>query len=280
MENTTRVFPISNGMNNELMEQKKKFIITGVAVGVVLFAFLFVKTLEEIKGYGLIGKDVPPQSIITVSGKGEKMVTPDIAEFSFSVIREAKTVDNAQKEATQKMNEAIIIVRGAGVEEKDIKTTGYNIYPRYEYRKSATVCSERGCPPGNQILVGYEVSQSVSIKVRKISDAGSILSKIGEIGVSNVSGLTFSIDKEDEVKDEARSIAINDAQAQAKVLAKQLGVKLVRIVNFSESGNYPIYYAKTMALGVGGGDERAPSPELPPGENTVTSNVTIVYEIR
>ena len=268
-------------MNNELIEQKKKFIITGVVVGVMLSAFLLVKTLEEIKGYGLIGKDIPPQSTIAVSGKGEKMVKPDIAEFSFSVIKEAKTVDDAQKEATKKMNEAIAVVRGALVEEKDIKTTGYNIYPRYEYQKSATLCTEWGCPPGKQILVGYEVSQSISVKVRKISDAGSILSKIGEVGISQVSGLIFSIDKEDEVKNEARLLAINDAQAQAKVLAKQLGVNLVRIVNFSESGNYPIYYAKTMMADErGGGPEVAPTPEIPAGESTITSNVTITYEIR
>lgn len=268
-------------MNNELIEQKKKFIITGVAVGVVLSAFLLVKTLEEIKGYGLMGKDVPPQSTITVSGKGEKMVKPDIAEFSFSVIKEAKTVDSAQKEATQTTNEAIAAVRGFGVEEKDIKTTGYNIYPRYEYQKSATLCTEWGCPPGKQILTGYEISQSISVKVRKISDAGNILSKIGEIGVSQVSGLTFSVDKEDDVKSEARSLAIQDAQTKAEILAKQLGVSLVRIVSFSESGNYPIYYAKTMAaLGRGGGPEVAPTPEIPAGENTITSNVTITYEIR
>lgn len=266
-------------MNNELIEQKKKFIITSVAVGVVLFAFLFVKTLEEIKGYGLIGKDVPPQSIITISGKGEKVVTPDIAEFSFSVIKEGKTVGDAQEGATKTMNAAIAVIKESGIEEKDIKTTGYNMYPRYEYRKSTALCNEWGCPPGNQVLVGYEVSQSVSVKVRKISDAGSIISKIGAVGVSQVSGLTFSIDKEDEVKDEARSIAINDAQAQAKLLAKQLGVKLVRIVNFSESGNYPIYYGKAAGLGMGG-DANTPVPELPAGENTITSNVTITYEIR
>lgn len=268
-------------MNGELLDQKKKLIVTLVAVGVILALFLAVKTLGEIKGYGLIGKDVPPQSTITVSGKGEKMVKPDIAEFSFSIIKEAKTVDDAQKEATKKMNEAIAAVRGSGVEEKDIKTTGYNIYPRYEYQKSATLCNEWGCPPGKQILTGYEVSQSISVKVRKISDAGNILSKIGGVGVSNVSGLTFSVDKEDDVKSEARSLAIQDAQTKAEILAKQLGVSLVRIVSFSESGNYPIYYAKTMAAdGLGGSPQSAPIPDIPAGENTITSNVTITYEIR
>ena len=267
-------------MNGELLDQKKKLIVTLVAVGVVLSLFLAVKTLEEMKGYGLMGKDVPPQTTISVSGEGEITVIPDIATVSFSVITEGAVVSDAQENATKKMNAAIAAVRGFGVEEKDIKTTGYNISPRYEYSKIGVPCTEWGCPPGKQILTGYQVSQSVSVKIRKIADAGKILSKLGETGVSDISGLTFSIDKEDVAKNDARGKAIDDAQAKAKVLAKQLGVSLVRIVSFSESGNYPIYYAKGAALRMGGSDASAPVPEIPAGENTITSNVIITYEIR
>jgi len=267
-------------MNGELLDQKKKLMMTLVAVGVVLALFLAVKTLEEIKGYGLIGKDIPAQTTISVSGKGEITVIPDIATVSFSVITEGAVVSDAQESATKKMNAAIAVVRSLGVEEKDIKTTGYNISPRYEYSKIGVPCTEWGCPPGKQILTGYQVSQNVSVKIRKIADAGKILSKLGETGVSDISGLTFSIDKEDVVKNDARGKAIDDAQAKAKVLAKQLGVSLVRVVSFSESGNYPIYYAKGAALGMGGSDASAPVPEIPVGENTITSNVTITYEIR
>ncbi len=268
-------------MNNELIEQKKKFIITGVAVGVVLVAFLFVKTLEEMKGYGLIGKDIPPQTTISVSGEGKTTVIPDIATVSFSVITEAAVISQAQENATKKMNAAIAAVRSFGVEEKDIKTTGYNISPRYEYSKISVPCTEWGCPPGKQVLTGYQVSQNVSVKIRNIADAGKILSKLGETGVSDISGLTFSLDKEDAAKDDARGKAIADAKTKAEILAKQLGVNLVRIVNFSESGNYPIYYAKAMAAdGLGGSPQPAPVPEIPAGENTITSNVTITYEIR
>ncbi|MDO8572176.1 MAG: SIMPL domain-containing protein [bacterium] len=267
-------------MNGELLDQKKKLVMTLVAVGVVLALFLAMKTLGEIKGYGLIGKDISPQTTISVSGKGEIMVIPDIATVSFSVITEGTVVSDVQENATKKMNAAIAAVRGFGVEEKDIKTTGYNISPRYEYSKIGVPCTEWGCPPGKQILTGYQVSQNVSIKIRKIADAGKILSKLGETGVSDISGLTFSIDKEDVAKNDARGKAIDDAQAQAKVLAKQLGVSLVRIVSFSESGNYPIYYGKAMGLDMAGAQASAPVPEIPAGENTITSNVTITYEIR
>lgn len=268
-------------MNNELADQKKKLIITAVAVGVVLAAFLLIKTLEEIKQYGLIGSGIAPQSLISVSGTSEVLATPDIATFSFSVVAEATTVDAAQADAAKRTNAALAVVKSFGVDDKNIQTTGYNIYPRYEYPKTTALCVELPCPPsGSRKLVGYEVSQTVSVKVRKISDAGSMLSKLGGAGISDISGLTFSLDNEDAVKDEARGKAITDAQTKAKTLAQQLGVRLVRVINFSESGNYPIYYAKTAAMGLGGGPEAAPVPEIPAGQNTITSNVNITYEIR
>ena len=99
-----------------------------------------------------------------------------------------------------------------------------------------------------------------------------------------MSGLSFTIDDEDELRAEARADAIEDAEGKADELAAQLGVTLVRIVGFSEDGNgyYPAPYLKrevmTMAAdsAVGG----AVAPELPMGENKIQSNVTITYEIR
>jgi uncharacterized protein YggE len=115
--------------------------------------------------------------------------------------------------------------------------------------------------------------------VRKIDSAGTILSGVGNLGASNVSGLNFSIDEEDKLKKEARDLAIEDARESGKILARSLGVKLVRIINFSESGYFPIYREKFSAdvMSVGGA---AIAPEIPTGENKITSQVNIVYEIR
>ncbi len=118
------------------------------------------------------------------------------------------------------------------------------------------------------------------IKIRNIADAGKVLSAIGTTGVSDISGLNFEVDDQDAKVREARKIAIDDAREQAKQLAKDLGVKLSDIVSFNESGNYPtpMYYAKDMAMGMGGANESA--PQLPTGESKITSNVTITYEIK
>ncbi len=214
-------------------------------------------------------------NVITVAGTGEVVVKPDIATVSFGVVKLGADVSTAQTESAVKMDAVLKVLKDNGVEDKDIKTTNYNIYPKYEYQNYVAY------PYGKQVMVGYEVSQTVSVKMRDLSKVGVILSGVGQAGATDISALNFTVDDEDAVKDQARDLAIKDARAQAKVLAKSLGVRLVRITNFSEGGVYPIYYGmekSVMSAGIGGGDAIAPT--VPTGENTVISNVSITYEIR
>ncbi|MDO8579550.1 MAG: SIMPL domain-containing protein [bacterium] len=251
----------------------------GVILGVVLVIFVAAKTLAEFKAMSYIGKTTPVTNVISVSGKGEILATPDIATFSFGVTEEAQTVEVAQKSATEKMNVILEYVKTSGVSEKDVKTTSYNIYPRYEYRAISASTPYYG--GGKQVLVAYVVSQTIEVKVRKLTDAGKLLSGIGEFGATDVSGLTFTQDKQDALVREARDKAIQDARNQAKALAKSLGVRLGDIISFSDNQGYPgpIYYAKSASMGMGGG-ESAPVPDIPAGENKIVSNVTITYEIK
>lgn len=243
-----------------------------IVLGVVLILFTAAKTIAELKTISFIGRTTPATNVITVSGKGEVLATPDIATFSFGVTEEASTVEIAQKNATEKMNTILDYVKKSGVDEKDVKTTSYNIYPRYDYLSS-------GMYGGKQVLAAYVVSQTIEVKVRKLTDSGKLLSGVGEFGATNVSGLTFTQDKQDALVREARDKAIADARDQAKVLAKSLGVDLGDITSFYESGNNPgpIYYAKSA--GMGGGDISS-APQIPTGENKIISNVTITYEIK
>ena len=211
---------------------------------------------------------------ITVSGTGDVVVKPDIATVSFGVSAENIDVSKAQTDSATKMNDIISFLKKDGVDEKDIKTADYSIYPRYDYTQTSQVYPYNG----KQVLAAYVVSQTVEVKIRDISKAGDILSGIGGLGVTNVSGLTFTVDNDQVVKDQARDLAIKDAQAQAKVLANSLGIKLVKITSFSENGNYPVMYALDKAVSMGGASSVA--PQIPTGENKITSNVSITYEIK
>lgn len=260
--------------------QKRRFSNAVFATVILLAVFLGVKAITGMKEYSHIGGGVYPTNTITVTGTGEVFAIPDTGEFSFSVVEEGKTVKEAQEKATKKMNTILDAVKEMGIEDKDVKTIGYNSYPKYDYQTTSG-CAQGYCPPGKSILIGYEVSQNISVKVRKTEQAGDVLTKVGTLGASNISGLNFVIDDLDKVQMEARDEAIADAKAKAEALADSLGVKLVKIVSFYENvgGPMPMYYGmgsadKTMSV------EAQVAPRLPVGENETVSTVSITYEIR
>lgn len=254
-------------------------IILSILAFVIIF-FFAVKIVKDIKSYDYIGRDVSAPNTISVSGKGEILTKADIANFSFNVTEESMNVSEAQEKASLKMSKIVEFLKGNEIEDSDIKTINYNIYPRYEYVKLQE--NIKAPTRNNRVLVGYEVSQGVEVKVRNIDSVGTVLGGIGALGANNVSGLGFSVDDEESLKENARELAIDDAKENAEILADNLGVKLVRIVNFSESGYFPMYRekfgAEAMAfdLSASGG----PVPEIPTGENKIISQVNIVYEIR
>lgn len=250
------------------------------ALTVVLSLFLIIQTVNAIKTNGVIGESGTPSNVITVSGQGEAFAVPDIATFSFGANATGKDVAEAQQKVNVIVKNAIEVVKGLGVDEKDIQTSDYSAYPKYEYVNG--VCSSNGiCRPSTQNLIGYEVNETITVKVRKVDDAGKILGAVGGAGVTNVSGLSFTVDDQTGIEREARAEAIADAKEKAEALAKDLGVKIVRIVSFSENnGGYPIpMYAKTE-MGMGGADAVSNVPTITPGQNKISSNVTITYQIR
>lgn len=263
-------------MHNESLFEDVRINRAMLALLVIGTLFLAAKFMVEVKSYAYVGTGVTAGNTVYVTGEGEVFAIPDIATIAFSAREEGKTVADAQKKVSTKIDAALAFLEGAGIDEKDIKTVSYNAYPRYEYGEIG--CLGSGCPkPGTRVLAGYEVSQSISVKVRDTEKAGAILEGVAKAGIADISGPDFAIDDDTALQAEARKKAIADAREKAVALARDLGVELVRVVNFSESGNYPIYYKAEMAVDGRGG---ASVPQVPVGENRIVSTVTITYEIR
>ena len=253
----------------------KKLQSTVKLFGILASILLIALTIYTFKAMSFIGS-APVTNTISVSGHGESFAVPNIATVSFSVEKTAKTVADAQNQVTTVVNDVLATLKTSGIAEKDIKTTSYDVNPKYEYQNS--VCANGICPPSKQILVGYTVSDNVQIKIRAIDTAGNIIGVLGQKNVTNISGLTLSVEDDSAVKTEARNKAITEAKQQAESIAKGLGVRLVRITSFNESGAaQPMYYAaKDMAVSSGTG----PTPSIPVGQNKASSDVTITYEIQ
>jgi uncharacterized protein YggE len=268
------------------MNIPSKFWNTLIGLAGVLTILAFILVVKEAKSIAYVGVNPNTTNTINVSGSGDAVAIPDIATFSFTVTESAKTVAAAQQDATTKNNAAIKAMKDGGVAEKDIQTTSYSINPHYDYQRAicpaATTNGTTYCPGGKSVLTGYDVAQTTSIKIRDLSKAGTLFTTIGSLDVQNVNGLSFSVDNPDSVNAKARAEAITDAQSKANELAKQLGVRLVRIVSFSENNGYrpSVVYGMGMAKSADVGATASAAPEINTGEQKVTDNVEITYEIK
>ncbi|MFZ1987871.1 MAG: SIMPL domain-containing protein [Minisyncoccia bacterium] len=260
-------------------EGKRPIRLAVTVVLSMLALFLLVSTINGLRSFG--HPAALPTNAITVEGVGKATAVPDIAEISFTVMETASTVEVAQTAATKKNNAALAFLKEQKIDEKDIQTTSYNVSPQYEYPRPCPVGAM--CPDyidGNPKITGYQVSQTITVKVRDTAETGAILQGLGSLEVQNIYGPNFVVDNDASIKDEARAAAIADAKGRAEMIAKQLGVHLGDVIGYSEGGYYPMY----DSYGKGGGMmETAVSsvpPRLPAGEQETTVNVSITYEIR
>lgn len=262
-----------------MFQENKTFIFK---VGVVLVALIILvkfSPMGRMHDFMLNGSSNWQNSnVITVVGKGEINGKPDIATISFTITKEGKTVAEAQTAVAEIEGKALVALRTAGVEDKDIKTESSSFNPKYD--NTPIYCVAYPCVQKAPKIIGYEAYETISVKVRKLDTTGTIIEELGKTGVNNLYGPNFAIDDEEGLKAEARKKAIEDARAKAKVLAKDLGVRLGRITSFSENADgYPVYYAKAGAT-LDSVSESGSRAELPAGENTISSSVSITYSIR
>ncbi|MBI4225008.1 MAG: SIMPL domain-containing protein [Candidatus Sungbacteria bacterium] len=256
-----------------------------VALGSVFLAVLILYfTVSAVKLLKTRPEGELPRQI-AVSGEGKTTVKPDIAVFTAGVVAQAAKVKDAQTENTKKSNAIIEFLKKSGVDEKDIKTTEYSIYPQYQSSYPPPCVFPGPCPMTTvrpPEIVSYQVRQTIEVKVRDLGKVDDLLDGVVSAGANEVGSITFKMDDPEAARVAARKEAIDKAKAKAQVLADDLGIRLKRIVSYNEEGSgYPIYpmameYAKSSGLGGGA----APAPQVQPGEQEVTANVTIVYEFR
>lgn len=233
---------------------------------IVVVVFMIFAAINELKKSRYIGQEVEQKNSITIYGEGKVEAKPDIGQISLSVLSQAKTATAAQKDNTEKMNQIIKAMKDLSIEEKYLKTTNYNIYPQYQYIK------------GKSIIIGYEVNQTLEVKIKELNKVSDILAKAAELGANQIGSLSFTFENPEGLKAEARQLAIKNAKEKADALAKDLEVKLVRIITFSESSSEPLPpFYRAEGLGMGGGGE---APQIETGQNEIVANVTITYEIQ
>lgn len=209
-----------------------------------------------------------PSPRISVTGEGEASVAPDMAILNLSVLREAETARAAMTANSEAMKQVLAALKEAGVAERDLQTSGVTIQPRY-----AQPGNNRGVDPK---ITGYAVSNALTVRVRKLADAGAILDKAVSLGVNQGGGIVFVKDDPKPTLAEARKLAVADAVARAKTLAEAADIKLGKILSIEEHAIMPRPIPYGGAVRMAASDASVP---LASGENTYRTQVNVVFEI-
>jgi len=239
-----------------------------ILLALVLLGLVFwegVAIRSSLKSYYFIGKSPKIERTIEISGKGEVLAIPDVANIHLGYETEGESVEETQRKNTERINQFIQKLKDEfKIKEKDIQTLEYNIYPRYDWKE------------GERILSGYIVRQILSLKIKDLERIGEILNIAGEIGLNEVGDLEFTVEDLEKLKREARIKALKVAKEKAKDLAQVMEVKLGKIISFSESISIPplgILKRRISTL------EDISFPEIERGGLKISSEVVLTYEI-
>jgi uncharacterized protein YggE len=207
-----------------------------------------------------------PLNAVTASGSGKVPGSPDEASMSFGVTRNASTAKSALAQVSAIATRITAALVKAGIATVDVRTANLSVYPNYG----------NGAKP---TITGYQASLSVEAKVRDIGTLGDVINAANGAGADNISGPSFTISEDSKYTVEAIGKAVDDARKNAEAMAKAAGKTVGAVISISDSGVSvppgPIYY-DTMAAGA----KASAAVPISPGQLDVSSNVTVVFELK
>lgn len=242
--------------------QSPFFTVLFILVGI----FLYTRLAGPIP-FSVNSVQTSKSNLFSVQGIGKATAVPDTALLSLGVTKTAPNVLSAQQQANQAVNKIVADFKTLGIEEKNIKTTNYSVYPDYDYNS------------GRQNIRGYTVTQNLEVKIKPIDKANKAIDAATADGANMIGSISFILNDTEKkrLENEARAEAIKNAKEKAESLSSLSGLRLGKIIDIQEGGGFERPMPVTMDLRApGGGAEE--KTELSPGENTIQTTVTLSYE--
>lgn len=238
------------------MKNKITLLFSLILISVILTSCLNSKQLNESDKY------------ISVSASGEVTLSPDIATFNVQVDETQKTTSLALNEANKKMSQVLKILYKYEIADKDISTNSINLNPQYNWED------------GKQILIGQNARQSISVKLKDLSQLGKIIDEISEI--SNINLYSINFDKEDKTiaYEEARALAVKNAIAKAKTLSSAANMELGKPISISEGSTPSYVYDRVNSSKMMMAEASSYQTQTPTGELTISTSVNIIFEMK
>jgi uncharacterized protein len=218
---------------------------------------------------------IQPETTLQINAEAKINQAPDIAYITAGVTEERATASEAMTAQSASMNGVFSALQKAGIAAKDMQTSGLSLYPRYDYLE---VKQRDGTTRGEQKLAGYVATNNVTARVRNLDTLGATIDSLVKAGGNTFSGVSFAIEDDKEIKNQARTQAMKDAIAKAEMYAAASGMRVARIVTISEGYEYspqPVMMQRAeMAMDAG----NAPTP-VAGGEVGVTASVSVLFEL-
>ena len=233
-----------------------------------LFASIFLTAALAVNP--VFADEVKMNRIISLTGHGEVRAVPDLAILTMGILSTAETARKALDENTKAMTELMASLKAANIETKDIATSNFSVNPRYDYGQN------NGQPAK---LVGYDVTNNVTVTVHKLDAIGSLLDKAVSSGSNQINGISFSISKPDAAMDEARKLAVQDAKRKAELYTAATTTTLGNIISIAEGG--PVFQPP-MQVQMSARKMSADAANVPisQGEQVISIDVNISWEIK
>ena len=251
--------------------KKLMFTLLGIMV-VYVIVLLGTMIRNNMQEYNYIGQADKMERTIYVDATAKVVAKPDIAVTTMGMVNEGKTVQEAQTANNDVMSKMTTKLKEMSIDEKDIQTSNYSIYPLYDYTDEA-----------GRVLRGYEVRQDVTVKIRDLSKANGVLSLAGELGANNISGLQFTIDDPEVYKNEARQEALKKLAEKSQNLSQSLGIRLGKVVSYNEYSGDNNTYANVMKesamYGLGGAADQSVS-SVESGSTEINMTVGVTFQIK
>jgi len=210
---------------------------------------------------------VPGEHVISVSGTGRVVLTPDIADLRLGVTTTAKTVKEARDANAASMTAVITALKALGIADRDIQTTTLSLGPVYDYPSN-------GSTPR---LTGYTLTNAVAVTIRDLDDAAGAVDGAMAAGATTLDSVTFRVADQASAERDAREAAMAEAKAKAQTLARAAGVAIEGVASITETVApipYPVYYGAMAGTAL-----RDVQTPILAGTNEVAVTVAVVYLI-
>jgi len=233
--------------------------------------FLIAVAALALSAGALAQSSPPPPDTVSVTGTGRVRAAPDRFSFNVSVQTTSPTVEEAVNENNTKVAAVIAALKKAGATADEIQTSNFSIYPQQDYSQQ-----QQGKLPR---VVGYQVSNSITVTKKQVADAGRLLQVAIAAGVNQTSGLSFSVSDSARGRDEGLRAAFADARAKASLLAQAAGRTLGPAMTINEIGSMTPPPPRPMGVRAMAAVVAEPVP-VESGTEELVFTVSVVFGMR